>query len=295
MSAIPTDQAADLRMLVASHEAGAPHRRPKSRSARVVAVASGKGGVGKTNIAVNLAIRLSQVGHRVVLVDVDLGTANADVLMNVQSPHDLSHVLRGQCSLDEIAIRVNHRLRLIVGASGLTSMTDLSPFERRELVEELVGLEHENDFILLDCGAGISQNVLAFAQAADELLVVTTPEPTSLTDAYALIKVLSQADPTPSMGVVVNQAESVREGRQVGERIVSVAARFLRVPIDCAGQVLRDHHLVEAVRRRVPFVIGYPRCLAATGIAALAERVARPTVSTETGPGFFRRALRIFY
>jgi flagellar biosynthesis protein FlhG len=263
--------------------------------ARVIAVASGKGGVGKTNIAVNLALSLAGRGHRVVLVDADLGTANVDVVMNVRSRFDLSHLLRGQRTIDEIATVIAPRLRLVAGASGLASVADLSPLDRRELIHELGRLEAQADIILLDCAAGISQNVLAFAQSADQLLVVTTPEPTALTDAYALVKVLTRAPRTPPMGLIVNQTKTVREGQLVAQRVATVADRFLHASLAFTGQVLSDHHVALAVRQRVPFVVKYPRCPAASCIAALAAKVSQSPPGGDARPGFFGRVLSFFY
>ncbi len=312
MSAILNDQASDLRRLMATREtsqrptalaqpvAQSPprpvqqNRRGRS-TAHVIAIASGKGGVGKTHLAVNLAILLSQAGKRVVLVDADLGTANVDVMMNVQPRHDLSHVLRRQRTVDEVAVRINRRLRLIAGASGLAAVADLSPFDRHALVDQFARLESQSDVILLDCGAGISQNVLAFAQCADELLAVTTPEPTALTDVYALIKVLSRTERTPLMGLVVSQVETEREGRLVAERIVSVASRFLGGDLAQAGQVLRDPHVSLAIRQRAPLVVRYPNCPAVSGLSTLARRIARRHARTTTKTGFFQRAISLFY
>ncbi|MBK8271201.1 MAG: MinD/ParA family protein [Planctomycetes bacterium] len=226
---MPTDQAAELRMLMAGHvqaPALAPKKSLRRKTARVVAVASGKGGVGKTSIAVNLSLRLSQIGHRVVLVDADLGTANADLLLNVHPQQTLAALIRDGAPLDSVLTPINARMRLIAGASGLASMADLDFGDRRILVEELSQLEQSSDLIVIDCGAGISQNVLAFAQAADDLLLVTTPEPTAVTDAYALVKVLSQSGPLPAIHVVMNQSRNDDEGRQSSERLASVASRF---------------------------------------------------------------------
>ena len=324
MSTLPKDQASELRRMMAglqgrppavpvSPPAAAvqgslirspvPQRRPtqpqitpsRRRTARVIAIASGKGGVGKTNIAVNLAISLARRGLRIVLIDADLGTANVDVVMNVQSRFDLSHVIRRERTIDEIAVSIESGLRLIAGASGLASVADLSPLDRQSLIEEFACLESTADIILLDCGAGISQNVLAFAQSSDELLVVTTPEPTALTDAYALVKVLTRAPWTPPMRLVVSQTNTLREGQVVAERVASVAARFLGVALECAGQVLRDQHVALAVRQRVPFVVKYPDCPASTCIAALASWVDAASASASARSGFFRRVFRFFY
>jgi flagellar biosynthesis protein FlhG len=270
-------------------------RLPRRRTARVLAIASGKGGVGKTNIAVNLAISLARRGRRVVLVDADLGTANVDVVMNVRSQFNLSHLLRRERTIDEIAVPVEPGLRLIVGASGLASVADLSPLDRQTLIEELGRLESDADIILLDCGAGISQNVLAFTQSSDELLIVTTPEPTALTDAYALVKVLSRAPWTPPIRLIVNLAKSVREGRLAADRIASVAARFLGVSLSLVGLILSDPHVALGVRQRVPFVLNHPRAPASTCIAALAGSVDQMSADSAARPGYFRRVFRFFY
>ncbi len=316
MSAILNDQASDLRRLMATREipceaqqvppalqrADVPlMARPVTAgdrtgsTAHVIAIASGKGGVGKSNLAVNLAILLSQAKKRVVLVDADLGMANVDVMMNVQPRHDLSHVLRRERTIDEVAVRINPHLRLIAGASGLGAIADLSPHDRHVLIDQFARLESQSDVILLDCGAGISQNVLAFSQCADDLLAVTTPEPTALTDVYALIKVLSRTERTPPMGLVVNQVDTEREGRLVADRLVSVASRFLGVDLALAGQVLRDTHVSLAIRQRTPLVLRYPNCPAASGLSTLANRIARHHGGATVKPGFFRRAISLFY
>jgi flagellar biosynthesis protein FlhG len=303
MSAMLQDQATQLRRLMQSRESpvaadAAPMSRlPREtgRSARVIAIASGKGGVGKTNIAVNLALYIARQGRRVVLIDADLGTANIDVIMNVHSSFDLSHVIRRECSLDDAAVCVERCLHLVVGASGLSGIADLTTMQRQTVIDQLARLEAEADIVLLDCGAGISQNVLAFARAADELLVVTTPEPTALTDAYALIKVLSLSNCPPPMDLVVNQAASEAEGRIVAERVASVASRFLHTGLACRGQILHDPHVPQAVRQRIPFITRYPSCPASTCIAMLAERIGHSAMALPARTGFFQRLTRFFY
>src|SRR3954447_16522594 len=177
------DQAAQLRSLVRQR-----------RRASVIAVTSGKGGVGKSNVAVNLAIQLSKAGKRVVLLDADLGLANVDVLCNVDLTTNLSHVIARKKELREVMVDAPGGFRLIGGASGLARMADLADADRQRLVEALAELEQTADVILIDTGAGISPNVLTFTRAADHVLVVTTPEPTAITDAYAVIKVISRRD-----------------------------------------------------------------------------------------------------
>src|SRR4051812_36272477 len=203
------DQATQLRALIQAqgaahlHAAGAaqvpplPEVKPPpaaaKRRASVIAVTSGKGGVGKSNIAVNLAIKLSSAGKRVVLHDADLGLANADVLCNVDLTHNLSHVIARKRELSEVMVAAPGGFSLIGGASGLARMADLTDFDRQRLVDALAELEANADVILIDTGAGISPNVLAFTRAADHVLVVTTPEPTAITDAYAVVKVVTRS------------------------------------------------------------------------------------------------------
>ena len=265
------------------------------RSARVIAIASGKGGVGKTNIAVNLALCLARQGRKVVLIDADMGTANVDVIMNVHSPYDLSHVIRRERTLNEAAVRIEPGLHLVVGASGLAGIADLTTMQRQSLIDQLMRLETHSDIILLDCGAGISQNVLAFSRAADELLIVTTPEPTALTDAYALVKVLSLSSRPPPMGLIVNQVSTEREGLVISERISGVASRFLNIALSRSGQILHDPCVPRAVCQRIPFIIRYPRCPAASCITMLAERVGSSAVAMAGRSGFFQRLSRLFY
>src|SRR6476659_6001961 len=228
------DQAAQLRSLVRER-----------RRASVIAVTSGKGGVGKSNVAVNLAIQLSAAGKQVVLLDADLGLANADVLCNVDLPHNLSHVIARQKQLNEVVVSAPGGFRLIGGASGLARMADLTDHDRERIIHAMSELEQAADVILVDTGAGISPNVLSFTRAADHVLIVTTPEPTAITDAYAVVKVISRGAAGPPMGenghrrlsLLVNQAKSQFEARVVYERIAKVAHQFLNVSVFEAGHV----------------------------------------------------------
>src|SRR5437899_2451423 len=210
------DQATNLRSLVL--------RRPR---ASVIAVTSGKGGVGKSNIAVNLAVQLASAGKSVVLLDADLGLANADVLCNIDLPFNLAHVIARKKELKDVMVKGPGGFKLIGGASGLARMADRSHDDRQRLGGALAGLALQADVILIDTGAGISPNVLSFTRAADHVLVVTTPEPTAITDAYAVIKVINKDGQQRRMSLLVNQVCSAAEARAVYERISSVAKKFL--------------------------------------------------------------------
>jgi flagellar biosynthesis protein FlhG len=285
------DQASALRTLAAG-------TRPR---ATVVAITSGKGGVGKSNIAVNLAAHLARVDKRVVLFDADLGLANADVLCNIELPCNLSHVVANKRTLAEALVPTPAGFRLVGGASGLARMADLSDRDRQRLVGALELLEYQADVILIDTGAGISPNVLCFTRAADEVLVVTTPEPTAITDAYAVIKVLSRGQreaadgESPRLNLLVNQCRSAEEARLVYERISRVAHQFLGVAVFDAGFVLHDPAVPDAVRARRPFLLASPRCPAARCIAQLAVRLHDGLVPTVHTGGFFNRMSRWFW
>jgi flagellar biosynthesis protein FlhG len=307
------DQATQLRSLMA-----------RRASATVIAITSGKGGVGKSNIAVNLAIQLTSAGRDVVLLDADLGLANADVLCNIDLPCNLSHVIGRKRELGEVLVAAPGGFRLIGGASGLARMADLDDADRQRLIDALGQLERQTDVILIDTGAGISPNVLSFTRAADHVLIVTTPEPTAITDAYAVVKVVSRpTDRTRNgndnghvggqsgnddgnrtnpadvpggtrLSLLVNQARSPGEAQLVYERIAKVARQFLGVGLLDAGSIPADEHVPLAVRRRVPFVVGSPQCPASRGVAQLAMRLEQGVSAQMQSGGFFNRMSRWF-
>lgn len=309
------DQASHLRSLVRQT------RATRTRRATVIAITSGKGGVGKSNLAVNLAISMAAAGKAVVLLDADLGLANADVLCNVEVPTNLSHVIARKKDLAEVMIEAPGGFRLVAGASGLARMADLSELDRQRLVDSLAELEERADVILIDTGAGISPNVLTFTQAADHVLVVTTPEPTAITDAYAVVKVITRRDgrdardnreardarigrgmremsatndnPARRISLVVNQARTPAEARQVYDRIANVARQFLGTEVGDAGFVPLDDAVPAAVRRRTPFVLAAPRSEAAQCVHRVAARLAEETTHAEGG-GFFNRMSKWF-
>ena len=293
------DQATTLRSLVQDE------RVSSRRRASVIAITSGKGGVGKSNVAVNLAIKLSAAGKRVVLLDADLGLANADVLCGIDLPLNLSHVIARRKELSDVMVKAPGGFRLIGGASGLARMADLSDFDRQRIVDALAELEETADIILIDTGAGISPNVLSFTRAADHVLVLTTPEPTAITDAYAVIKVITRAGGDGHtiaidgggerrVSLLVNQARSPGEARVVHERIAKVARQFLGVSVLDAGYLYADEQVPIAVRKRTPFVLTAPRCPAAHCVTQLAMRLEQGVAANEAAGGFFHRMSRWF-
>jgi len=258
------------------------------RRAQTVAIASGKGGVGKSNIAVNLSIRLAMMGRRVVLFDADLGTANADVLCDLRPAHTLAHVVAGRKSMKEVLVDAPGGFRLLAGASGLAKIASLSEFERARMLQQIDGIEDEADIILIDTGAGVSPNVLSFAKHADQLLVITTPEPTSVTDAYAVIKTVVRERPDADIRVLVNMVRDDSEALEVFQRIDAVCRKFLDLSLYYAGFVVHDPRVAQAVRRRTPFVLDAPNCEASKCVGKLAHRMDRHAAEPQ-GRGLLRR------
>lgn len=276
------DQAASLRALV--KEAG--------MSARVLAVTSGKGGVGKTSLAVNLAIACARLGQRVTLVDFDLGLANVDVIMDIHPLHNLSHVVMGRMRLRDVVVSAEG-IRVVPGASGLRELANLSGTARDDLIRSLQTLEEDSDLLIVDTGAGISGNVVRVAASADEVLVICTPEPTSIMDAYATIKLISREPQHGRMRVVVNMTEDRREAERVSLTVADVSRQFLSLQVDRLGFVPKDEHVGLAVRERRPFGVGYPRCPASVAVRGIGRMIVNGsrTVRGREG-GFFRRMLR---
>jgi flagellar biosynthesis protein FlhG len=273
------DQATQLRTLVRQQH------RPR---ANVIAITSGKGGVGKSNVAVNLSIKLAEAGKNVVLLDADLGLANADVLCNIDLPFNLSHVIARKKELHEVMVTGPGGFKLIGGASGLARMADLTDFDRSRIVEALGAVEYSADNIIIDTGAGISPNVLSFTRPADQVLVVTTPEPTAITDAYAVIKVISRDRADRHVSLLVNQVRSSSEAKLVHARVAKVAKNFLGVNVLDAGHMIADDHVRTAVLQRVPFILSSPRCAASFCITQLAMRFEQGILPAGDG-GFFNR------
>ncbi|HPC93365.1 MAG TPA: MinD/ParA family protein [Sedimentisphaerales bacterium] len=260
--------------------------------ARVLAVTSGKGGVGKTNIATNLALCMAASEKRVLLLDADISLGNLDLLLNIRSKYNISHVINGSKRVEDIIQAGPQGLQIICGASGLDQLADISESEQRRLLQHLSGLQHTSDTIVIDTAAGISNSVVSFCLAADHVLVVTTPEVTAMTDAYGMIKVLVRKHFDGPISVVVNMAQSIAEGRQIYQRLADVAARFLKADLYYAGVLLKDERLCAAVRSRQPVVLAYPKSQIACSFNMLAARLGGIDCRRADGGTFFRRVFQ---
>jgi len=260
------DQANGLRELV-------ERSRPAGRPLRVVAVTSGKGGVGKSHVACNLALLAARTGRRTLLIDADLGLANADIILGIEPHRHLGHLLEGSVPLADVLASGPEGVQVLAASTGVQELTRLDDAQKLRLVTALDFIEDAFDLVIIDCGAGIGDNVLFFAGAAQEALLVISPEPTSLTDAYATVKVLSQQAGVEHFQVIVNPVPSEAAGREVWERLTRVTDRFLAARVTYLGHVPRDENLQRALLAQRPLVQLYPRSPSSRALGALAERL----------------------
>ncbi|MBN2141318.1 MAG: MinD/ParA family protein [Desulfovibrionaceae bacterium] len=248
----------------------------------VLSVTSGKGGVGKTNLSVNLAYTLTRMGRRVVLLDADLGLANVDVLLGLAPKHNLFHLFHEGATLDETLFDTPYGFRILPAASGVSEMARLSTGQKLELLEAMDALENEIDYLIVDTGAGINDNVLYFNLAAQERLLLLTPEPTSLTDAYALIKVLKVHHQVERFHVLINMVKDERSGRETFVKLHKACDHFLSgVSLDLVGYVPVDPVVRKAVINQTPFCHAWPQAPASKSVREAAEKINAWEVSSE--------------
>ena len=237
---------------------------------RVIAITSGKVGVGKTNFTVNLGIKFSQMGLRVVIIDADLGLANVDVVMGKMSKYNLSDVINSNKDILEILEEGPNGVKFVSGGSGVQELVKLDKTQLVGLLMKLGRLDEEADVILIDTGAGLSENVISFVHAAREVILVTTPEPTSITDAYALIKTITHKDKTKNIKVVVNRADNAAEAFNILDKLNVVTQKFLGVKLHKLGYILNDTCVVKAVKMQQPFVVSFSKSEASKNINDIA-------------------------
>ncbi len=256
----------------AADQAAGLRRIARPRPVRVIAVTSGKGGVGKTNVSVNLALGLTLNGRETLLLDADLGLANVDVILGVQPTYNLSHVMSGERSLEEVIIPGPSGLKIVPASSGVQAMADLGVAGHAGIIRAFSELGQNLDVLIIDTAAGISDSVISFCRASQEVIVVVCDEPASITDAYALIKVLNRDYGLSRFRVLANMARSIQEGRALYEKIARVTDRFLDVALDYLGMVPFDEYLRKAVQKQRAVVDAYPRSRAGTAFRNLAQK-----------------------
>ena len=257
----------------------------KDQGPKIVAVTSGKGGVGKTNVVANLSVCLSELGRKVVVLDADFGLANLDVLLGLTPRYHLGHVLFGNKSLTEIMVQGPKGIKIIPASSGLQRMSELTLAQRNHLIESFANLDSDTDFFIIDTAAGISRNVIHFLLSAQEVIVVSAPEPTAIVDAYAVIKIILAEDPQKRIQVLINSVERSEDGQEVFCQINSVVKRFLNREVDYLGHIERDPRVPQAVRSQMLVTHRFPNTAASRSFRNLARRIAQQENSAQPANG----------
>nr|WP_210399246.1 MinD/ParA family protein [Steroidobacter denitrificans] len=245
-------------------------RAASSGPVQVIAVTGGKGGVGKTSVAVNLATTLASLGRRAMLLDGDLGLANVDVFLGLSPRYTMAHVLNGERTLEEIILEAPHGLQIVPGASGVADLANLSAVGHLGVVQAFSALSTRVDTLIVDTSAGISHSVMQFSQAAQHVLLVVCDEPASMTDAYALAKVLSRNHGVSKFHVLANMARSPGEGVALFDKLQRVTSRFLDITLEYIGEIPDDPYLRRSIREQRPVVVAFPACPAARAFKKLA-------------------------
>jgi flagellar biosynthesis protein FlhG len=256
--------------------------KAKAVGPKILAVTSGKGGVGKTNIVANLAFSLSELGKKVVILDADFGLANIDVLLGLTPRFHLGHVLFGNKALSEIIVQGPKGIRIIPASSGLQRLSELTSEQKNFLVSSFSRLDSDTDFFLIDTAAGISRNVIHFLLSAQEVIVVSAPEPTAIVDAYAVIKIILAEDHNKPIHLLINSVERAEEAQRIFCQINSVVKRFLGREVDYLGHVSRDPHILQAVRNQVLVTSKFPNAPASSCFRELAAYIAKQNNSPVT-------------
>ncbi|MBE6354176.1 MinD/ParA family protein [Treponema sp.] len=277
------EQAKELRAIF-----GTDGESDKEHKTRIIAITSGKGGVGKTNLSVNMAIAYAQLGKKVILIDGDLGMANVNVLLSIVPQYNLMQVLNGQKKMSEIILDTEFGIKFIAGANGFSKIANLSKDELDNFATEFASLSNA-DIIIIDTGAGIANNVLQFVAAADEVYVVTTPEPTAITDAYGIIKIITTelADRDINLKLLVNRVHSAEEGKRISDRIINIVGQFLNYKVEYIGFVYEDSVVQASVIRQKPFMIVNPTSKPAVCLKHIVGRIEKTEVASDAGVSNF--------
>jgi len=266
-----------------SDQAAGIRKMTNTKPVRVIAITSGKGGAGKTNLSVNIGIALAQTGQRVAILDADMGLANVDILIGVYPKFNLSHVLSGEKTLADIMMEGPSGIRIIPGASGIQKMAELSSTEQAAMIRAFSEIDQELDVLIVDTAAGISASVVNFARACQEIIVVVCDEPTSLTDAYAFIKLLNRDYKLTDFHVVANMVKTVEQGQALFQKLIKVTDHYLDVTLRFVGSVPYDENLRKSVQKQSPVVAAFPNTKATLAIKDIAAKINRWPLKTGAG------------
>lgn len=274
-------------------------RKAGQKIAHTITVTSGKGGVGKTSLVANMAICLAQAGQRVIILDADLGLANIDVVFGIRPKYNLMDVINGDMNIDEIMVTGPYGIQIIAGGSGVMELADLESEKAERLFNQLAFLEDKTDFLLIDTGAGINKSVMSFCQAADQVVVITTTEPTSLVDAFGIIKVLSSKRPDARVSTLVNKVDDETEGQQIYQRLSKVARDYLNdFEVHYLGCLKQDRNMHIAVRQQTPLMMFSPMSPASVELRKIVSdsfyELPEQANTAKEEVSFFKRLSQIF-
>lgn len=291
------DQAQALRNLVENKNKEVNSKNDsEKKQCKVITVTSGKGGVGKSNFVVNLGITLQKSGKNVLIFDADVGMGNDDILMGFLPKYNIYDIILKEMKIEEVIITGPYGIKLLPAGSGLNKLEEIDEEQRKNFFEKLSLLE-EIDYILMDTGAGISRSVLGFISCSDEMVIVTTPEPTAITDAYSLMKAVTHFNVKKNSKIVINKVLEKKEGEITFNKLCNVAKRFLNMELEYLGSIREDRKLIQAVREQKPFVINYPNCEASQDIKNIALNISKnkfKLTSNNKVKGLFEKIFKIF-
>jgi flagellar biosynthesis protein FlhG len=290
------DQAEQLRELVRTKESegsSLQQRSVKTKKTRIITVASGKGGVGKTNLSVNMALAYARIGKKVIVMDADLGLANVNVMLKIIPKWNLYHVIRKQKTMREILLETEYGISIVAGASGFSKIANLSDEQRTNFIEELETLSSA-DIIIIDTSAGVSSNVLDFIAVADDVVIITTPEPTAITDAYGIVKIIATEIENMEMrlNLVVNRVHNVTDAKKVADRMTTITMQFLNIKLEYLGFIYDDIAVSQAVLKQRPFMVESPRSKASQCVQHIVGRMEKTEFRGGSGGGGFSNMLR---
>lgn len=269
------DQAERLRVLMSMQK----------KQMKIVTVTSGKGGVGKSSLALNLGIALNRLGRRTLIIDTDFGFSNIDVMLGVRTEYDLMDVIAGHKEIGDIIETGLEGVQFISGGSGVYEMTQLGPSQLMGIVDKVLALESVCDTIIFDTGAGISDNTLRLIHASDDTILVTTPEPTSVVDAYALLKIVNEQGVHPDVSLVLNKVEDKREASSVMDGLIRIVEKNTAIRMKKLGVIQRDANMQSAVKKQVPILVSHPLCAASSDINQIVNMFLNIPVPERKKPG----------
>ncbi len=289
------DQAETLLKIMKEKQSQREGNKQQTAGPRIITVTSGKGGVGKTSLATNLSIALAKLGKEVVLMDADLGLANVNVMLGIIPKYNLYNVIKGQKSITDIITDTPEGIKIIAGASGFSQLADLGHEQKMNFIRNIEKLDFA-DIIMIDTSAGVSDNVLSFVLAADEIVIVTTPEPTAITDAYGIIKSIAAKKINANIKLIVNRVQSVVEAKKVAERVISIAGQFLGMTVENLGFIFEDSTVARSVIKQKPFFHDNPKSKASNCIKDISLRLEKMEVpnSQKGFSGFFNTFFQFY-